>query len=80
MSKKTKDVTLSDVLHAIQHLGAELKGELSSVEKRLTDRIDMTEARLSKKIEILEQHVARIDERLTEVEKVKNLFRPELFE
>lgn len=36
----SEDVTLKDVLTAIEHLGAELKGEIKAVETRLEEKMD----------------------------------------
>lgn len=41
------NVTLNDVLYAIQHLGE----KLNNMEKRLSDKLDMFEVRLSKKLD-----------------------------
>lgn len=37
-------------------------------------------ADVKKKVNTIQEHVARIDERLTETEKVKNIFNPKMLE
>lgn len=46
---------------------------------KMDQRLDRVEKKLEK-LDTIEEHVARIDERLTQTEKVKNIFRPEVLE
>ena len=44
------------------------------------DGIDTRLRRVEKTVNATQEHVANIDERLTQTEKVKELFRPEVLE
>jgi hypothetical protein len=58
------DVSMTQLLEAIQNLGAQMQG----MERRLTDRIEISEARLSQRIEQIREEVARSREKITEIE------------
>lgn len=70
------------VLAGQQHLSAKIDGLDKAIHDTKTDlvnKIDAVEKRLTEKLDTIEEHVGQLDERLTETEKVKNIFRPEVF-
>lgn len=56
-----------------------MQADLVDVKERV-DGIDKRLDRLETKVDTIQNHVAEIDERVTQTEKVKNIFRPEVFE
>lgn len=56
-----------------------MKSDLASVKERVNG-IETRLDRMESKIDITNEHVAKIDERLTETEKVKNIFNPKMLE